>query len=296
MSIIDEIRESFRIGSNLTRLIYINIGVFLLIHIIAIFIYLLNKGDLMYGVLTFLAVPADFSALAGKPWTVITYMFLHKDFFHILFNLLWLYWFGKIFLEYIDEKRLLNLYLLGGLSGAAFFILSYNLFPGLKENMPGAVALGVSASVMAVVVAIAAYAPRHMIYIVFIGPVKISYVALIGFILSSVIDFSVNTGGKIAHIGGALFGYIFALQFKEGKDISQWFGRMMDVIFSFFRFEKKGKMKVTYRKDKPSNDYEFNAMKVEQQKEIDRILDKISTKGYGSLTKEEKETLFQSGR
>jgi membrane associated rhomboid family serine protease len=293
MDIVQDIKDSFKKGNNLTRLIYINIGVFLLIHIVAIFLHLFNNGEMIYKFLPYLAVPADFSVLMGRPWTLFSYMFLHKDFFHLLFNLLWLYWFGKIFLEYIDEKRLLNVYLLGGLSGAVFFILSYNLFPGLKESLPGSIALGASASVMAIVVAIAVFAPQHYIYIMFLGPVRIAYVALVGFILSSLVDFSVNTGGKIAHIGGALMGYLFALQYKEGKDISQWFGRILDLVFYFFRTTRKKKMKVTYKK--PSNDIEYKSQVVEKQKEVDRILDKISVSGYDSLSKSEKETLFRSG-
>lgn len=294
MNIVDEIKDSFKKGSHLTRMIYINIAVFLLINIFAIFLHLFSKNDLLYDAISFLAVPAEFSGLASKPWTLITYMFFHKDFFHLLFNLLWLYWFGKLFIEYIDEKRFLNVYLLGGLSGGAFFILSYNFFPGLKENLHGAIALGASASVMAVVVAIAAYVPQHKIYIVFIGPVRIAYIALAGFILSSVVDFSVNTGGKIAHIGGALMGYFFAMQYKEGRDVTQWFGRILDTIFVFFRSTGKKNMKVSYKK--PATDIEYNSLKLEQQKEIDRILDKISGKGYNSLSKEEKEILFKSGK
>jgi membrane associated rhomboid family serine protease len=295
MSIVEEIKDSIRNGSVLTRLIYINLGVFLFIHIVAIFFFLFNNGSFPMGIIQFLSVPADLSALAAKPWTIISYMFLHKDFFHILFNLLWLYWFGKIFLEYIDQRRLLNVYLLGGLSGAAFFIIAYNIFPALKVNASGSIALGASASVMAIVIAIAVYAPRHTIYLLFFGPVKIIYVALISFILSSIIDISVNTGGKIAHIGGALFGYYFAVQYKGGKDISRWFSKFNDYIFSIFRVvPRRKKMKVSYKK--PVDDLEYNARKLANQKEIDAILDKISSKGYDSLSKEEKETLFKSGQ
>ncbi len=294
MNITEEIKDSFKKGSNLTRLIYINIAVFLLLHITGIFLYLFNHGELLTYVAGLFAVPAELPVLGSRPWSLFTYMFLHKDFFHLLFNLLWLYWFGKIFLSCFDEKRLLNIYLLGGLAGGSFFILSYNLFPVLTENLPGAKALGASASVMAIVVAVAAYAPKHQMYIVFIGPVKIMYVALAGFILSSLVDFSVNTGGKIAHIGGALLGYVFALYYKQGKDITLWFERILNTIFAFFR-PSPGKMKVSYKKP-PSTDIEYNALKVEQQKEVDKILDKISSRGYDSLTKEEKETLFKSGQ
>jgi membrane associated rhomboid family serine protease len=294
MSILEEIKFSIRNGSVLTRLIYINLGVFLFIHIVAIFFFLFNNGSFPFGIIRFLAVPADLSALTAKPWTLLSYMFLHKDFFHILFNLLWLYWFGKIFLEYIDQKRLFNVYILGGLSGAAFFIIAYNVFPALQENAAASIALGASASVMAIVIAIAVYAPSHTIYLLFFGPVKIIYIALISFILSSIIDISVNTGGKIAHIGGALFGYYFAVQYKGGKDISRWFSKFIEMFFSLFRAPRRKKMKVSYKK--PVDDLEYNARKIANQKEIDAILDKISSKGYESLSKDEKETLFKSGQ
>ncbi|MCB8994078.1 MAG: rhomboid family intramembrane serine protease [Bacteroidales bacterium] len=292
MNIIQEIKDSFKSGTSLTRLIYINIGVFLGIHIVSVFFYLFSSVDPMNQIVELFAVPADPATLLRRPWTLVSYMFLHKDFFHILFNIAWLYWFGKIFLEYLDEKRLLNAYLLGGISGAVLYIISYNIFPVLNQQAVNSVALGASAAVMAIVIAAATYAPNHEIHIVFIGPVKIIWVALVGFILSSLVDFSMNTGGKIAHIGGALFGYLFILRYKQGKDITTWFTRIMDTIFTLFKPRKK--MHVSHKK--PTNDYEYNLVKKEKQKNIDAILDKISKSGYDSLTKEEKETLFKMGK
>ena len=293
MNIIEEIKASFKTGTTLTRLIYINVGVFLALHIFIIFLFLLNKPDASYNILRVLSVPADTSELLTRPWSVLSYMFLHKDFFHLLFNLLWLYWFGRIFLLYIDEKSLLSVYLLGGFSGAFFFIAAYNLFPVLSVNLNGAMAMGASAAVMAIVMAIAIYVPNHTIYLIFVGPVKIIWVALIGFILSSIVDFSVNTGGKIAHIGGALLGYYYARQYRQGIKITNWFERILDMLFSFFHRSTKRKMRVSHKK--PVTDIEFNTRLVERQEELDRILDKISSKGYESLTTEEKETLFKSG-
>jgi membrane associated rhomboid family serine protease len=219
-------------------------------------------------------------------------MFLHKDFFHILFNLLWLYWFGKIFLAYLDEKRLLNVYLLGGISGALLYVFAYNAVPVLHEQSGISIAMGASAAVMAIVIATATFAPNHVVYIVFIGPVKIIWVAIVGFILSSLVDFSMNTGGKIAHIGGALFGYFFILQYKQGKDITRWFTIIMDGILSLLKPGKR--MRVTHKRT--SVEFEYNAAKIEKQKNLDKILDKISKSGYDSLTKEEKETLFKMGK
>jgi membrane associated rhomboid family serine protease len=292
MNIADEIKDSFKNGTSLTRLIYINLGVFLALHIAIIFLYLFSAQEQVNTILVWLAVPADLGTLLHRPWTVVSYMFLHQDFFHILFNLLWLYWFGKIFLTYLDEKHLLNVYLLGGISGAILYVISYNLVPVLNEQAANSIAMGASAAVMAIVIATATYAPSHSIHLIFIGPVKIIWVALVGFILSSMVDFSMNTGGKIAHMGGALFGYFFVVSYKNGKDITRWFSRFMDAVFSLLKPRKK--MKVTYKRT--SNEYEYNAIKKEKQKNLDIILDKISKSGYDSLTKEEKETLFKMGK
>lgn len=292
MSIIQEIKESFRHGTALTKLIYFNIGFFLLLHAVIAILYLASSENLVDNLLGWMALPADLQKLITRPWTLISYMFLHKDFLHLLFNIAWLYWFGKIFLMYFSEKKLLNLYLLGGLTGASFFILSYNIFPVLRLQLPESIALGASAAVMAIVIAISSYVPNYTIRLIFVGPVKIIWIALISFILSSVVDFSVNTGGKIAHIGGALFGYLYTFNYKRGSDITDWFSKIMDSVFSLFKGRKK--MKVIYKR--PVNDMDYNIRKMEEQKEIDRILDKISSSGYASLSAEEKELLFKMGK
>jgi membrane associated rhomboid family serine protease len=293
MNIMDEIKASFKTGSTLTRLIYINLGVFLLLQVSMIFLHLFNLGDYMYQTLRWLGVPASLPTLITRPWTIITYMFVHENFLHILFNLLWLYWFGRIFLAHLSEKQLLSVYLLGGIVGALLYIASYNIFPGLIQQSQVSFAIGASAAIMAIVIAIGTLVPDHKIYIVFLGPVKIIYVALAGFILSSLIDFSVNTGGKIAHIGGAAFGYLFTLRYKNGKDFTMGFSRFIDRILYFFR--PRQKMRVTHKANL-NDDLEYNRVKVEKQKELDRILDKISKKGYDSLTAEEKETLFRMNK
>ncbi|MCF8378880.1 MAG: rhomboid family intramembrane serine protease [Bacteroidales bacterium] len=292
MNIIDEIKDSFKTGNNLTRLIYINVGIFLLIQLFIIFSRLFGYDELIYSIVKFLAVPTYLESLATHPWTVFSYMFTHKDFLHVLFNILWLYWFGRIFLSYFSERQLISVYILGGLWGAFLYIFSYNIFPGLQSMVADSYALGASASVMAIVIAVAFLVPDYKVYVVLIGPVKIIYVALIGFVLSSLIDFSVNTGGKIAHIGGAAFGYYFTYRYNHGKDISMWFSTFLDKFLSLFRRERK--MKVTHKK--PVSDYDYNKQKNSQQKEVDRILDKISKQGYDSLSKEEKEILFRMGK
>ena len=219
MGIWDDIKLTFRNGSNLTRLIYINIAVFVLLTLVAVSGFLLNNAVISDKVLDFFSVPASLSVLLLRPWTLITYMFTHKDIWHILFNMLWLYSFGRIFLEYLDGRKLVAVYLLGGLSGALVYILSFNIFPAFASVVADSVAIGASASVMAIVIAIAAYVPDYTVQLFLFGRIKIKYLALGIFILTSVMDFSVNSGGKLAHIGGAIFGYFYTINLRHGRDM-----------------------------------------------------------------------------
>jgi membrane associated rhomboid family serine protease len=293
MGIWDDIKTTFRKGSSLTRLIYVNIGLFLVISIIGIIGYLVVNPEVSNQTIRFLSVPSSLNTLIYRPWTLFTYMFTHKELLHILFNMLWLYWFGMIFLEYFDQKKLVAVYILGGLAGAITYVASYNIFPAFANVVEDSIPLlGASASVMAIVIAIAVYVPDYTVMLFLFGRVKIKYIAIVIFILTSVLDFSVNSGGKLAHIGGALFGYIFTLSFRQGHDISRWFNRIIDSVFTLFK--PSGKMKVTYRKS--ANEYEYNKVKAEHQDQINKILDKISKGGYDSLTREEKETLFKESQ
>ena len=292
MGIWDNIRKTFHTGSSLTKLIYINVGVFLLLTITAIIGFLISNPVIPAITLKLFSVPASFKALLVKPWTLLTYMFTHKDIWHILFNMLWLYWFGRIFLEYLDQRKLVAIYLLGGLSGAIVYILSFNIFPAFIGIVDESVAIGASASVMAVVIAIAAYVPDYTVNLFLLGRVKIKYMALGIFILTSVMDFSVNSGGKLAHMGGALFGYLYIVNLRLGHDIGKGFNRIIDFFVTLFKPRKK--LKVKYKK--PVTDYEYNERKAEHQARINLILEKISKGGYDSLTKEEKEILFKESQ
>ena len=185
---------------------------------------------------------------------------------------------------------MVSVYLLGGISGAILYIISFNVFPVFKNVLLESVALGASASVIAVVIAIVAYVPNHTVYLMFIGPVKIKYIGIFIFVVTSVLDFSTNTGGKIAHIGGAILGFIYTSQFRRGNDIGKWINRLIDQIVTLFRPGKN--LKVTHKKSNTDYDYKMN--KAREQEEINRILEKISKGGYDSLTKDEKETLFKA--
>jgi len=292
MGIWDDIRLTFRKGSNLTKLIYINIAVFILFTIAAVFGFLFGNPEIPEKALDIFSVPASLNALLVRPWTLITYMFTHKDIWHILFNMLWLYSFGRIFLEYLDGRKLVAVYLLGGISGAAVYILSFNIFPVFSGVLAESVAIGASASVMAIVIAISAYVPDYTVQLFLFGRIKIKYLALGIFILTSVMDFSVNSGGKLAHIGGAFFGYFYTINLRHGRDMGKGFNRMLDFFATIFKPRKK--LKVTHKK--VANEYEYNLIKAEHQKKINSILDKISKGGYDSLTKEEKETLFKESQ
>jgi len=292
MGIWDDLKAAFRNGSNLIKLIYINIAVFIFISLMAIIGFLVTNPAIADKTIDLLAVPSSFQRLILRPWTLLTYMFLHKDIWHILFNMLWLYWFGTIFLQYLDQKKLVSVYIMGGVSGALLYILSFNIFPAFSGLVSESVAIGASASVMAVVIAIAAYVPDYPINLLLLGRVKIKYMALAIFVLTSFMDFSVNSGGKLAHIGGAVFGYMYTLNLRQGKDIGKGINRAIDYLVTIFRPRKK--MKVTYKK--PATEYDYNKMKNEHQVMINSILDKISKGGYDSLTKEEKETLFRESQ
>jgi len=292
MDLLDDLKRTIKSGDNMSRLLIINSAVFLLVNIVYLFYFLLGVNSAGHGLSEWLAVPSSIPMLMHKPWTLITYMFLHEDFLHILFNMLVLFWFGKIFTELMNQQKLLNVYLLGGLSGAIAYIVAYNLFPVFASSVLFSTALGASASVMAIVIACAAFAPNYRIYLLFFGPVRIGYIALF-YVLLDLVSIRVgNPGGHIAHLGGAAFGYLFGRSMSKGTDITAWFGHLIAQLTSLFK--PKPKMKVSYKR--PVSDYDYNKQKVEKQKEIDIILDKIAKSGYESLSKEEKAFLFTQGK
>jgi|WetSurMetagenome_2_1015567.scaffolds.fasta_scaffold77963_1 membrane associated rhomboid family serine protease len=298
MNLVDEIKLSFRKGDILFRLIYVNVGVFILAGLAFVFYRLFTPGiglaELrnLYSenILKYLMVPSLPRDLLYRPWTLVTYMFTHFNLLHILFNMLMLYWFGRIFLQYLSGRQLLSTYLIGGLAGALLYLIFLNGFPGLQEHL-GSSMLGASAAIMAVAIAISFYVPDYTMYMMFVGPVKLKYIALFFVILDVLMIASYNAGGHIAHLGGALYGYWFISRYKKGHDSGKWLNTLLDAMVNLLR--PRPTLSVTYRnKAKFISDQEYNKGKNQQQKEIDRILDKIATAGYESLTKQEKETLF----
>lgn len=287
MSISDDIRNIFtRSGNGLGRLLLINIFLFLIANIsLALFRLSGSESPIIY----WLSVPGNSFELPTRFWTLITYMFLHKDLFHILFNMLWLYWIGKILAEYAGSNRLVGVYLLGGLSGGLLFSLVAFLFP---LQFGYSYLLGASAGVMAVVIATAILLPDYMIHLMFLGGVRLKYVAMVSFILTTVIDLSENTGGKVAHLGGALFGLIYMIQYKKGKDMTRPVTYLLTGIQNLFK--PRPKVRVTYKRTTSDDDYNKN--RKAHQERIDQILDKISKSGYEALSAEEKELLFRESK
>ncbi len=294
MGILRELKQNFKMGSALLRLIYINVALFIIINLISLLVSLLGEVEIWkVWYMKFLFLPSNLSDLITHPWTLVTYMFMHADIWHILFNMLWLYWLGQIFLLYLNGRQLVTLYFLGGLSGAFLYLLVYNVFPSLELNRFGSLLVGASASVMAIVFAISTLVPNFMINLFIIGPVRLKFIALATVIIDIIsIQYS-NAGGHIAHLGGAVLGYFFGLKMRKGSDITTWFTKITYPKINLFH-KKKG-IHLMYRRP-PVNDYEYNKQKVEIQKELDRILDKIAQSGYDSLTKSEKEFLHKGGK
>lgn len=309
-SIWDDVKREFSYGNMVTRIIIANVVVFVTFGLLLLFLWLGNGGEvpgIYYRIRQFFMIPADGWELLTHPWTIFTHMFMHEGFFHILWNMLMLYWFGRIVGDFIGNQRILPLFLLGGLVGGAIFFLTANLIP----NVVGArYALGASAGVMAVVVAAGAIAPDYIMRLLFLGDVKLKYiVAVLIFLDLMAIPASQNSGGAFAHLGGAAFGFLFVRQLQNGTDLSRPVNQLLDSIGEFFNslFSRGGNRrgpKMAYknpnvtRRSKPGNSKGSASSDADKdyQERLDAILDKIKKDGYGSLTEEEKEFLFNASK
>lgn len=293
-NIITDLRQRFRNGNISLQLIYINIGIYLLTALVSVFLMLFNIH--MGEIVRWFEVPSDVTRLLMQPWSVITYMFFHAGILHLLFNMLWLYWFGQLFLYSYSSKHLRGLYLLGGIAGALLYLLFYNIFPYFQGTT--GMLVGASASVLAIVVATAFSMPEYKLNLLFFGQVRLKYVALIVVLTDLLFVTSSNAGGHIAHLGGALAGWWFSRGIRDGKyDATSWINKVLDTLGGWFSHSsrtKKPRMKVHVGKH--AKDYDYNARKKAQDDEIDRILDKVRQSGYDGLTSEEKKKLFDASR
>lgn len=304
-NIFDDIRYEVANGGIITRLIFINVVVFLVANLFFVGTVLSFEdrsaaNDMLNKVLSYIMLPASVSSLLKKPWTLITHMFAHFKFFHLLFNMLWLYWFGKIVEEFIGSKKILPLYMLGALAGAIILIASYNIFPGLKAGAPYVQALGASAGVLAIVVAAATIVPDYTVFLLFFGPVKIKWIAVVLVVIDLVSIPEQNTGGHIAHLGGALFGFIYIRQLRMGTDLAAPFVTVYEKAMNVLNLNPRPNPRyVVHKRTTVPPDMKVRKSntgtveKQNKQERIDTILDKISRSGYDSLNKEEKEFLFK---
>lgn len=288
--IFTNLKQNFKVGDVLTKLIYINVGIFVLIRLVSVFLMLFNINSISF--LQYLQFPSSPELFLYRPWTVFTYMFTHFDVLHILFNMLWLYWFGKLFLTYWGERQLGGLYVWGGIAGAVLFMLSYNIFPYFQHLANDSYLMGASASVMAIVFAVAFYQKDLEVNLLIVGKVKLIYLAIFTFVIDLLAITSSNAGGHLAHIGGALLGIYFAVQIQKGKDLTRPMNRLIDWFVNLGK--RKPKMKVSYKRTE--TDYEYNARKHQEIVDLDSILDKLKRSGYESLSSDEKKRLFDASR
>jgi len=247
------------------------------------------------GIAQWFELPKDFFHYLGQPWSLVTYSFFHAGLGHIFWNMLMLYFAGRIFLNLFDNKRFLNVYFLGVILGGLIFLLSYNIFPallGINTSL-----IGASAGVTAVLIFVCAYLPNQEVRIIFFN-VKLWHIGVFVVLLDLIqISMGGNVGGRLAHLGGAALGYFYAQQLMKGNDIGSGFAKMVDAVANLFkRSERKAPMKTVYRKEKKGAGRSENYDKESRQRKIDAILDKISKSGYESLSKAEKDFLFKAGK
>ncbi|MEP4534162.1 MAG: rhomboid family intramembrane serine protease [Cyclobacteriaceae bacterium] len=298
-SILDDFKNAWNKPNNsLVQIIIINAAVFVTVNVLAVILRLSGNADIFDLIISKLSLPSNVDRLITQPWSLITYFFVHQDFFHVLFNMLFLFWFGRIIMEFLGSKKVISLYVLGGLAGGVFYIIMYNLVPFYAGGVETSRMLGASAGVFAMVVGAAVFMPDYTLFLLFLGPVKIKYIAMVYVLLSFFSITGSNAGGELAHLAGAGMGWLYISQLKSGNDIGSWVIGFMNWVKSFFMAQPK--IKVTHKANKNPGKSTSGGSKSSPSKpdqaEIDAILDKISHSGYDSLSKEEKQKLFNASK
>ena len=310
MSIVDDLKTRYKVSTLLMRFIYINIAVFVVLRLVGFISFLVTGSST--SLVRWVELPSNFHDFLRSPWTLITYMFSHYDVMHILFNMLWLYWLGRIFLDFFNPRQMGGLYVLGVIGGAALYLLCYNLIPHLSGSH--SLLLGASASVLAIVVAIALYRPDYPISLFFFGSIPLKWIALITVFIDIIGIETSNMGGHISHLGGALVGLWFGLAIKRGHDITSWINRGIDAVVTMFKkrpskvtgnsgveretsynYNRSTSSASTSSRSKNKDDNPSNANDVDEER-LDEILGKLKQSGYAALTDEEREFLFNASR
>jgi membrane associated rhomboid family serine protease len=296
---LEEFKNAFQRPNNAhAQLIIINIVVFIVLGVIMVISEVSGFPSFFSAIHQQFQIPARLAEFVSRPWTLLTYSFTHDltGLLHILFNMLTLYWFGRLFVEYLGGDKLIALYVLGAIAGAVFYLFSYNLIPyfvnqSVAHNI---LMVGASASVNAIVVAAATLLPDYTFFLLFFGAVRIKYIAAVIVFLSFLGTIGSNAGGNLAHLGGALMGFVYIKQMQVGVNWGGWITSMIDWVKGLF--QSRPKVKVTYRKEEPKVKKATTSVSKASQEEIDTILDKISDRGYESLSKDEKEKLFNASK
>ena len=299
----NKIFSYWKSASWLLRIVYVNIAIFLVLRIGAVVAFFMGADN--YSWARYLECPSSLAILAQQPWAIFTYMFAQFDVLHILFNMLWLYGFGRLFLEFNSQKQLLALYIYGGLLGAIVFMLGYNYLPAFDSHHGWLI--GSSASAIAIVIATAILNPEHKVGLFFIGQTSLKWIAIITLAIFFLGLSGENSGGHMAHFGGALAGALYGVMLRRGTDITRPFNKLLDFFantyvaiksFKLPKFTKKSAPKAKkWDKTKSSTTNSNNTTtkataSPEDQAELDKILDKIKKSGYTALTSEEKQRLF----
>ena len=284
--IIEDFKNAWNKDNNaLVKIILINVVVFVSASFIEIFLTLSGAGDAFKLFINKLMLPASFITFITQPWSLISYFFLHLGFTHILWNMLFLYWFGKIIQDNIGNNAVISLYVLGGIIGGLSYMALFNIIPYYDNRISESLMLGASAGVFSIVAGSATLLPNYTFYLLFLGPVRIKYIALFYILLSFLDVTGSNAGGEIAHLGGAMIGYLFIRQLQNGVNIGEG-------VINIVNFFNKEKNKKSDQKSSPTEETKYDI----SQDEIDKILDKISESGYSSLSKNEKEKLFNASK
>lgn len=283
-NIFEELKyKVFRSGNPVFLYIGINTIVFVAVALLGVTYFLAGNTNMKFldYVREYFAFPAAIPKLPERFYTILTYQFFHEGLFHVLFNMLWLFWIGRIFMDFLKPRQFHFVYISGGVMGALFFLLAYNIFPVFAASVPVATVIGSSASVMAIAVATTTLVPDYSLRLLLIGNIKLRYLIIAYVVLDLISLASTNAGGSFAHLGGALMGFLYIKVFQSGRDWSSW-------------LKKKPKLKVVKNDSgKPGAKHTKDAV---NQKEVDIILDKISKSGYNKLSKAEKDTLFKASK
>ena len=285
MNILDDLKLQYKTGGMVQKLIFWNIGCFLLS---LVFFYSFSVGK--FQIPYWIALSSDLGTFIKTPWTLVTFNFFHYGFFHLIFNLLVLHFAGRLFSTYFTDRQLLGVYILGGVFSGITFILSYIVIAKVG------LLVGASGAIMAILLSATTYAPFMLLRIPLIGIVKLWHVTFIILLLDLIQLPLDNTGGHIAHLGGALFGFLYIKLLQSGTDLSKGISMILDFFVNVSKPKKKTPFKKVHRNTTKKAVNSFQDNKDLTQKQIDDILDKISKSGYDSLTKEEKEFLFKAGK